>query len=180
MCDVFVPHEAGVPVGLQSEVSYSRERGSNSVVESQPSKLLVAGSIPVSRSKLLAKKGSKRQMEQVGQSGMESVDRTRALYERPALGVEDETTFLVVKRAVEARLSEAGISDFLRSLEKKNLRIRDFAGVLAAGKLGTEAGAQYGRLSPSDQGQIRELYLASLEQIAMPLRDRFFKLYAYY
>src|SRR5918993_1262727 len=30
----------------------SREGGSNSVVESQPSKLLVAGSIPVSRSKI--------------------------------------------------------------------------------------------------------------------------------
>ena len=30
----------------------SREGGSNSVVESQPSKLLVAGSIPVSRSSL--------------------------------------------------------------------------------------------------------------------------------
>ena len=30
---------------------YSGKRGSNSVVESQPSKLLVAGSIPVSRSR---------------------------------------------------------------------------------------------------------------------------------
>ena len=40
--------------------------------------------------------------------------------------------------------------------------------------------AQYRKLSPSDQGQIRELYLASLEQVALPLRDRFFKLYAYY
>ena len=29
-------------------------RGSNSVVESQPSKLLVAGSIPVSRSRMLS------------------------------------------------------------------------------------------------------------------------------
>ena len=35
-------------------IGYARERegGSNSVVESQPSKLLVAGSIPVSRSSL--------------------------------------------------------------------------------------------------------------------------------
>ena len=32
--------------------SFWETRGSNSVVESQPSKLLVAGSIPVSRSKL--------------------------------------------------------------------------------------------------------------------------------
>jgi hypothetical protein len=40
--------------GLRAEAperSEWREGGSNSVVESQPSKLLVAGSIPVSRSK---------------------------------------------------------------------------------------------------------------------------------
>ena len=119
-------------------------------------------------------------MEQVGQSGMGSVDRTRALYERPVLGVEDEATFREVKSAVDLRFSEAGVRDFLRSLDKAGLRIRDFAGVLAAGKLGSGTAAQYGKLAPSDQGQIRELYLASLEQVALPLRDRFFKLYAYY
>ena len=43
---------AGIPaVALESEVG-ERVGGSNSVVESQPSKLLVAGSIPVSRSNL--------------------------------------------------------------------------------------------------------------------------------
>jgi hypothetical protein len=40
---------AGLPAGAASEASVS-VGGSNSVVESQPSKLLVAGSIPVSRS----------------------------------------------------------------------------------------------------------------------------------
>lgn len=119
-------------------------------------------------------------MEQVDQSGLGSVDRTRALYERPVLGVVDETTFFEVKNAVEARFGLAGVQDFLRSLDKAALRVRDFEGVLAAGKLGTSAGPQYDKLSPSDQGQIRELYLASLEQVALPLRDRFFKLYAYY
>ena len=116
-------------------------------------------------------------MEQVG-SG--TVDRTRALYERPALGVEDESTFREVKNAVETRFSEVGVRDFLRTLDKAGLRIRDFESVLTAGKLGSAAPAQYAKLSPSDQGQIRELYLALLEQVAVPLRDRFFKLYAYY
>ena len=37
-------------IGIPAEVA-ERKGGSNSVVESQPSKLLVAGSIPVSRSK---------------------------------------------------------------------------------------------------------------------------------
>ena len=44
---------AGLPAEAASEAKRaSREGGSNSVVESQPSKLLVAGSIPVSRSSL--------------------------------------------------------------------------------------------------------------------------------
>ena len=47
---------AGLPLGRAIEGVQvrvlGREGGSNSVVESQPSKLLVAGSIPVSRSTL--------------------------------------------------------------------------------------------------------------------------------
>ena len=116
-------------------------------------------------------------MEQVG-SG--AVDRSRALYERPVTSVDDEATFREVKAAVESRFTEAGIRDFLRALDKAGLRIRDFEAALKAGKLGSAIPALYGRLSPGDQGQIRELYLASLEQVALPLRDRFFKLYAYY
>ena len=116
-------------------------------------------------------------MEQVG-SG--SVDRTRALYERPALGVQDEAAFREVESAVDARFADAGVRDFLRSLDKAGLRIRDFEAVLAAGKLGSATLSLYTRLGPSDQGQIRERYLALLEQVALPLRDRFFKLYAYY
>ena len=41
---------AGLPAEARIEGAREREGGSNSVVESQPSKLLVAGSIPVSRS----------------------------------------------------------------------------------------------------------------------------------
>ena len=114
------------------------------------------------------------------QAGSAAVDRTRALYERPVLNAEDPATFGEVKTAVQARFSEAGVRDFLRTLEKANLRIRDFEAVLAAGKLGSGTPALYAKLSPSDQGQVRELYLALLEQVPMTLRDRFFKLYAYY
>ena len=116
----------------------------------------------------------------LGSVGTGAVDRSRALYERPVLGVQDETTFREVKAAVEARFAERGVREFLRALDRAGLRIRDWEAVLRAGKLGPAIAAQYAKLSPSDQGQIRELYLASLEQVALPLRDRFFKLYAYY
>ena len=42
--------EAGLAAEAPNKAPWRREGGSNSVVESQPSKLLVAGSIPVSRS----------------------------------------------------------------------------------------------------------------------------------
>jgi hypothetical protein len=117
-------------------------------------------------------------MEQAAGSG--AVDRTRALYERSVLGVQDEPNFREVRNSVEARLSEAGARDFLRTLDKAGLRIRDFETVLASGKLGSATPAHYAKLSPGDQGQIRELYLALLEQVPLSLRDKFFKLYAYY
>ena len=60
------------------------------------------------------------------------------------------------------------------------LRIRDFETVLRTGKLGAGTAAEYGKLQNGDQGQIREFYLASLEKVAPDLRQRFFKLYAYY
>ncbi len=160
---------------------YGRERGkvrgSNSVVESQPSKLLVAGSIPVSRSTSGVPEGQQSAMEQIGAG---AVDRTRALYERPKPTVDDEGTFSEVKAAITSRFAETGVRDFLRSLDKAGLRVREFESVLRAGKLGPATPGLYARLSPGDQGQIREFYLASLEQVALNLRDRYFKLYAYY
>jgi hypothetical protein len=108
------------------------------------------------------------------------VDRTTALYERPVMGIVDETTFHLVKQAIQQAFSAAGVEKFLKSLERAGLRIRDFESVLSAGKLGAGTAAEYAKLTNGDQGQIREFYLASLERVELPLRDRFFKLYAYY
>ena len=68
---------------------------------------------------------------------------------------------------------------FLKSLERAGLRIRDFESS-SQGQAGSSTEAEYDRLGNGDQGQIRELYLASLEQVAPELREKFFKLYAYY
>jgi hypothetical protein len=106
-------------------------------------------------------------MSQSQQTALSQVDRSTALYERPPVVITDEPTFKTVKAAVEGSFAVHNVEKFLRSLERGGLRVRDFEAVLAAGKLGV-------------QGQIRELYLASLEQVEIPLRDKYFKLYAYY
>jgi hypothetical protein len=106
--------------------------------------------------------------------------RTNALYERAPMPVVDEHTFAKVRAAVENAFAASNVTAFLKSLQRDNLRIREFETVLEAGKLGQQTAVDYSQLAHGDQGQIRELYLAQLEQVELPLRDKFFKLYAYY
>ena len=103
-----------------------------------------------------------------------------SLYQQPELTISDPPTFGAVKGAIESSFSSAHVADFLKSLESSRLRIRDFEDVLRKGNLGASTAEQYNRLGNADQGQIRELYLASLEHVAPELREKFFKLYAYY
>ena len=102
------------------------------------------------------------------------------MYEQPELAISDPQIFGAVKAAVESAFSSGRVADFLKSLERSKLRIRDFETVLGKGALGAKTAAEYNQLDNSDQGQIRELYLASLEKVAPELREKFFKLYAYY
>ncbi len=102
------------------------------------------------------------------------------MYQQPVLPISDPKTFHAVKTAIESSFSSAKVTEFLRSLERSKLRIRDFETVLGKGALGAPAAAEYARLDHGDQGQIREFYLASLEHVAPELREKFFKLYAYY
>jgi hypothetical protein len=108
------------------------------------------------------------------------VDRTTALYERPTMDILDAPTFATVKQAVESSFAAGNVAKFFKSVERAGLRIRDFEAVLKGGKLGAAADAEYNKLDNADQGQIREFYLASLEKVDLALRDKFFKLYAYY
>ena len=103
-----------------------------------------------------------------------------SMYQQPVLPISDPQTFNAVKGAIEASFASGHVAEFLKSLERSKLRIRDFEDVLRKGNLGAGAAAEYSRLGNADQGQIRELYLASLEQVAPELREKFFKLYAYY
>ncbi len=101
-------------------------------------------------------------------------------YQQAALAVMDPQTFSSVRKTIAGAFSPEGAADFLKSLDRATLRVRDFEGVLGKGLLGGATAAEYSRLAPGDQGQIREFYLASLEHVPLELRDRFFRLYSYY
>jgi hypothetical protein len=108
------------------------------------------------------------------------VDRTTALFERAEMDIVDAATFAAVKQAIASAFAVGNVDKFLKSVERGGMRIREFEAVAGAGKLGAGAAAQYATLSNGDQGQIREFYLASLEKVELALRDKYFKVYAYY
>ena len=101
-------------------------------------------------------------------------------YQQAAIPVVDPATFGAVRERVSNAFAASQVNEFMRSLERASMRIREFEAVLEKGLLGGETAAAYSQLTDGDQGQIRELYLASLEQVAPELRSRYFKLYAYY
>ena len=101
-------------------------------------------------------------------------------YHKPEIEVVDPQTFSAVHQAIESSFAAARVKDFLKSIERAGLRIRDFEAVLRKGILGAPTAGEYNRLGDGDQGQIREFYLATLEKVAPDLRSKFFKLYAYY
>jgi hypothetical protein len=106
--------------------------------------------------------------------------RRRDVFEQPVLGIQDEVSFDVVRGAIESAFAPESAPSFLKRVERQRLRVRDFEGVLRKGLLGSAAGAACGKLGDADRGQIRELYLASVEHVAPELRARFLKVYAYY
>jgi hypothetical protein len=103
-----------------------------------------------------------------------------ALHEQAVIPVADPQAFGAVKSAIETAFSPDKVNDFLRSIQRAGLRIRDFELVLRKGLLGATTTGDYDRLGNGDQGQIREFYLASLEKVAPELRAKFLKLYSYY
>jgi hypothetical protein len=102
------------------------------------------------------------------------------MFEKPVLGVEDGPSFDVVRSAVQAALAPSSAAKFLKRVDGQRMRVRDFEAVLAKGLLGQEAIAAYGRLGDLDRGQVRELYLESVEHVAPELRAKYLKVYAYY
>jgi hypothetical protein len=135
------------------------------VVESQPSKLLVAGSIPVSRSRPSTAMG----------------------FEQAAIKIDKAEEFGQLQRVVEAALSPEKVEAFMKRLRRGRIRIRDFDAVLAtealeatSGRTDFSARELYGSLTVSDRAQMKEFYLSQVEEVGPELRAKFHKLYQYY
>ncbi len=102
------------------------------------------------------------------------------MFQQPILEVENAAAFEPVKAAIEAAFAPPSVSKFLERVERAKIRIRDFDTLRQQGLLGETVKSGYEQLGNSDRGQIRELYLRSVEQVAPELRKKYLKVYAYY
>ncbi len=109
-------------------------------------------------------------------------------FEQATIKIQKEAEFGRLQGLIEEAFRQDTAERFLKQLERKGVRVRDFDGVLKARALEDAAGAQagsnagelYQALTVSDQAQMREFYLSKLEGIDQALRHKFKKLYQYY
>jgi hypothetical protein len=107
-------------------------------------------------------------------------------FEQAAIKIEKAQEFAALQAAVEQAFLPQKTEQFLKQMNRKGIRIRDFDAVLAQrvlegfGEAGLNAQKLYQSLTLSDQAQMRELYLSKLEGADVALRHRFKKLYQYY
>ena len=102
------------------------------------------------------------------------------MFEQAAIAVRDEQGYARLHALIDAAFDARDVDVFLNRATKAGLRIRDFEAVLKRGLLGKEAVALYERLPVSDQGLTRERYLRLVEAVPLELRQRYFRVYAYY
>ena len=107
-------------------------------------------------------------------------------FEQAAIKVEKAEEFARLQAAVEQAFLPEKAEQFLKQLDSKGIRVRDFDAVLAKrvlerfGEQGLNALQLYQALTLSDQAQMREFYLSKLETVEQSLRHKFKKLYQYY
>ncbi len=113
-----------------------------------------------------------------------------ALFEQAGIKIQKEQDYTTLKSAVERLLASAQLDKFLKKLDSKGIRIREWEKVLDKGviegldenlkKSGKKAKQLYESLPVTDQGQMREFYLTRIEEVDPATRQKFHKLYSYY
>ena len=108
-------------------------------------------------------------------------------FEQAPIKIEKTQEFAELQAAIEQAFLPEKVERFLKQMDRKGIRIRDFDGVLTERVLeecwrraGLMPKGLYKALPVSDQAQMREFYLSKLESVEVALRHKFKKLYQYY
>jgi hypothetical protein len=102
------------------------------------------------------------------------------MFQQATIPIANPAVFEPVKAAIDANFAPPSVGKFLKRIEQAKLRVRNFEQILEQGLLGDATRSGYAQLGDSDRGQIRELYLRSVEQVAQEIRGKYLKVYAYY
>jgi len=106
-------------------------------------------------------------------------------FQQAAIKVEREKEFGALRDALNGVFAPPRVEQFLKRLNSKGIRVRDFELVVASGVLEqvdeylAKSGARklYEALPTSDRGQLREFYLSKMEEVDPSLRAKYQKLY---
>ncbi len=90
---------------------------------------------------------------------------------------EKSKAFVELKSKLQAVLAPERVEDFLKSLERREIRIRDFDSAVL---MHLEGRNLFGQMSSWEQGETREFYLTTIDGVDMKLREKYNKLYRYY
>ena len=101
-------------------------------------------------------------------------------YEQAQIPVQKAEDFELLRSSVERAFEPAKVEKFLRKLESKGIRIREFEKIVATGLLEGRADQLYQSLALSDQALMREFYLERLEKVDANVRLKYQKVYRYY
>lgn len=102
------------------------------------------------------------------------------MFEQAGIAVQDEQGYSKLHGWIDAAFDPRDVEVFLNRVTKSKLRIRDYESILRRGFLGKDAVGLYEALPVSDQGLTRERYLRLVEAVPLELRQRYFRVYAYY
>jgi hypothetical protein len=102
------------------------------------------------------------------------------MFEQAGIAVQNEQGYGKLHGLIDAVFDPRDVEVFLTRVTKSKLRIRDYETILRRGFLGKDAVGLYGALPVSDQGLTRERYLRLVEAVPLELRQRYFRVYAYY
>ncbi len=113
---------------------------------------------------------------------------SQVTFQQAGIPLEKGAEFHELRAGIERVFSPAAVEHFFKKLESKGIRIREFEKLLDKKLLERfdpqlkQRGARklYDALSVGDQGQMREFYLRTLEQVDDALRQKFYKIYVMY
>ena len=102
------------------------------------------------------------------------------MFEQAAIAVQDEQGYAKLHALIDAAFDARDVDVLLSRATRSKIRIRDYETILKRGFLGKDGPALYAALPVSDQALTRERYLWLVEQVPLELRQRYFRIYAYY